>query len=561
MVVTAQPMLSGTAQQPGGRPRAWRRGLAVAGLVALALSPVVVGALSLIGDSWVPMSDWASMLHRVDAVGSRDTPLVGPYSFHGFAHPGPLLYWVAAPLYRLTGDDPRALLWTGALVNVATVVAIAAAAWRRGRWPLLLGSLALVGLLTNGFGTRVLVDLWNPYVALLPFLLTILLVWEAAVGTRRALIEAAVPATFAVQSHLAFLSLTMVLVVWLVVWTRWSPRFVPGAADAQPTTPPAGTIRRWMGLVAVLWLPPLLDALFDLHNPRNIARSLVHASRTIGPADAGPVVGSYVRIDGAWLTGTGDAPFVSAGGVDALWLVGLVALLAGCLAVARRRRLVDVAALASLALTLLLCSVPATSRLITPTPPYLTEWLKVVGGLAWFTVGWTTWRLVDSRTSTSRRSRAAAAVVAVALLAGGVAGGWRGAATLEPPYGDPGGVVHEIRVALADELDATEVYRVEIVGPSISYYEGLVHWLARDGHDVVTADGAAGLKWGRDHRWRDGEAYDATLTVAIDRPFDTLTAYDDCTRDPRVRQVFDSVDGTSDGVRVGVFVGPRTCGD
>ncbi len=561
MVVTAQPMRSGTGQPAAGPRRVWAHRGAVAGLVALTVSPIVVGALALIGESWVPMSDWASMLHRVDAVGSADSPLVGPYSFHGFAHPGPLLYWLAAPLYRLTGDDPRALLWTGALVNVATIVAIAAAAWRRGRWPLLVGSLAFVALLVNSFGARALVDLWNPYLALLPFLLTILLVWEAALGTRRAMLEAALPATLAVQSHLAFLTLTLVLVAWLVVWTRCSPRFVPGTADIEPAAPPARTVRRWAGVVALLWLPPLVDALADLHNPRNIARSLAHAARTIGLVDAGAVVGGYVRIDGMWLTGTGDAPVLTPRGLDTLWLVVLVAVLAGCLAMARRRRLVDVAALASLALTLLICSVPATSRLITPTPPYLTEWLKIVGALGWFTVAWTTWRLVETRTSTGPRSRTVAASVAVAVLVGGVAASWHSAAALEPPHGDPDGVVQEIREALADDLDPADVYRVEIVGPSISYYEGLVHWLAHDGHDVVTADGAAGLKWGRDERWRDGEAYDATLTVAISRPFNRSSAYDDCTRDPGVRQVYRPGTDLPDGLKVGVFLGRRTCGD
>jgi len=62
--------------------------------------PLIVGALAVVGDSWVPVGDWASAVLRTGEVGSRATPLVGAYSTKGFAHPGPLPFWVAAPLYR-----------------------------------------------------------------------------------------------------------------------------------------------------------------------------------------------------------------------------------------------------------------------------------------------------------------------------------------------------------------------------------------------------------------------------------------------------------------------------
>jgi hypothetical protein len=594
VAVTTEPT-SIDAERPGSVPtRAWPVRLVGAGLVALTVSPIVVGAVSLIGDSWVPLSDWASLLHRVSEVGTRDTPLVGPYSFHGWAHPGPLLYWITAPLYRLTGGDPRSLLWTGALVNTAAVVAIAAVAWRRGRWPVLLGVLAFVALLVHAFRPEVVLDVWNPYVPLLPFVLTILLVWEAAVGTRRALVEAALPATFAVQSHLAFLSLAMLLGVWLFAWNRWSPGLVPGAERAPRVSPPVATVRRATVLVGVLWLAPLLDALFDLHNPLNVAKSMLHPGSTVGPVNATAVVGSYVGVDGAWLTGGDRAVHLTPDRVDALWLVGVIALLTGCLAVARRRRLVDAAALASLALTLLIGSVPATSRLIAPTMPYLTEWLKIVGALAWFTVAWTAWRLVDTSASTQVRQRTVAAGLASALLLAGVAASWGAAATTEPPHGDDAALVQEIRAALVDELARDETYRVEVVGDPFSYYDGLVYWMIRDGHDIVTSDGAAGLKWGRDHRWAEGDDHDASITVAVHQPWSESSPYDDCFRDPGVQQVV-SYDGLSPDERswladvnlrrlgdptsitaaegeraarlgrrdrrVAVFVGSRGCGD
>ena len=61
------------------------------------------------GTTWLPVGDWASMAYRTSRVGTTDTPLVGAYTVKGWAHPGPLLFWLAAPLFRVTGGDARAL--------------------------------------------------------------------------------------------------------------------------------------------------------------------------------------------------------------------------------------------------------------------------------------------------------------------------------------------------------------------------------------------------------------------------------------------------------------------
>ena len=135
----------------------------------------------------------ASMAYTRRPGRHRRHALIGSYSVKGWAHPGPLTFWLASPLFRLTGGDARALEWTAAAINMATVVALAAVAWRRGRWPLLVGVMALTTVLIHAIGPDLLIDLWNPHVPLLPFLLTVLLVWDAALGRRRALVEAPCP--------------------------------------------------------------------------------------------------------------------------------------------------------------------------------------------------------------------------------------------------------------------------------------------------------------------------------------------------------------------------------
>ena len=50
--------------------------------------------------------------------------------------------------------------------------------------------MALTAALVHGFGPNYLSDIWNPFVPLLPFTLRVFLLYDAACGRKRALIEA-----------------------------------------------------------------------------------------------------------------------------------------------------------------------------------------------------------------------------------------------------------------------------------------------------------------------------------------------------------------------------------
>jgi hypothetical protein len=576
----------------------WRSQLLVAAVVATAASPVVVAAMSYVGDSWFPVGDWASLVFRTSQVGTADTPLIGAYTVKGWAHPGPLLYWLAAPLYRLTGGDPRSLAWTASAVNVIVVVAIAAVAWRRGRWPLLLGVMSFTAVLVHGIGPEFLTDLWNPYLPLMAFLLTILLVWDAALGRRRAVIEAVVPACFAMQCHLAFVSLVALLALWFVAWCRWWPRVL--SADSTDDELPRPPWSAWLtaargGLViaVVLWLAPLVDALVDRHNPARIARSFVGDTARVGPFDAVGLVGRYVRPDGPWTGGAEPVRWFSVQGSGPLPLLAALAVLAACLGIARRRQFSDVAALSTLVLTLVVGAVPAASQFVMPAEPYLTQWLKIVGCLVWFTVAWTCWRLVDAERRSSAVRRLVAPGFGVALLLGGAASTWGPAASAEFPLPESGEVVESLAAQLRD-LPRDEVIRVERRGePWHIFTPGLINALIGDGYDIVTPDGASGLKWGHSYLWDKGDRYDRLLTVAVHNPGNLLRdAFGECANDPRVTLLasydgldpadrawlddanlrrLDHPDALSDdesrradeledgNLRVGVFEGPQVC--
>ena len=521
--------------------------------VALVVSaPVVVALVAMTREPSYPVGDFAHMIFRTSQVGTVDTPLTGAYSTKGWAHPGPLLFWLAAPFYRLSGGDPRSVEWATATIDVVCIVAVLQVAWRRGGLALLGAAGVLVALLVHGVSAEHLVIFWNPFVPLLPFLLTIVLVWDAGLGRWRSAALAVIPASVAVQGHLAFVVLVGALAVWLAAWARWGGSVVrpPSgpvggdlAAPAETAEPRAhglmrrigGAAPRWLWVVVVvMWVGPVLDALVGERNPVRIARSFTDSSVAVGPWRAIGMVGRYVRPDGPWiggaepigldmsLAGSGPVPFLAALGA-----------LGWCVRAGRRRRLPDVVALATLSLTLLVVSVPATAQIVLPVFTYLTQWLMVVGGLVWFTVAWTAWRLVEPRLRLDVPvNRRVASAGGVAVLAVAVAISVPAAIGAERPASLESTAV----VALGPELEANVPrdarLRVEMRGDyTARATAGVVYWLIDRDYDVVTGDGARGLKWGRVHRLDGDDHYDLVLTVALNR------AVDECEREPSVRRL------------------------
>lgn len=601
MAVVADDIGTDESRAAPRRGTPWRRRMAVAAAVALVATPLAVAALAQVGTTWVPVGDWASMAYRTSRVGTADTPLVGAYTVKGWAHPGPLPYWSASPLFRLTGGDARSLQWTAAVLNTATVVAIGAVAWGRGRWPLLLAALSLTAVVVHAVGPELLIDIWNPHAPLLPFLLTVLLVWDAALGRRRALVEAAVPACFAMHCHLAFVSLTALLAVFVWAWARWWPLLLP-ADEAATAALPRGPWRPWRraalaatAVVALLSIGPFVDAVFDMHNPWRIVRSFGNDQARLGIVPGVDLLGRFVRPDGAWMGGPEPLRDLSVVGSGALPVLLVLGLLGACLHLGRSRRLADVVALAALALTLVLGSIPASAQFVLPVERYLTQWLKIVGALVWFTVAWTGWRLAEPALRAAPRRRVTAGAVAALTVVGLTAWSWPEAARAEPQFPDDGAIVAGLAADLAPLAGEDEVVRVERRGePWHIFTPGLIYELIQRGVAVTTDDGESGLKWGHEHRWVRGEPYDTLWTVAVHDAGQWSDAVDECEHEPSVEKIAEydglspadrrwfsdfklrrlgdpgavtddevarAADLARDDLRIAVFEGPRVCAD
>lgn len=287
-------------------------------VVAVVAVPLIVGLVVMRTPRWYPVLDWAWIELRVRDVGTRHSPLVGlPGRLSALrvigSHPGPVSFYALAPIYRLLGSSPWALLASTAALNL---VAVATAVWiavRRGGWSLALGVTAVLAVLVHAYGVDRLAVPWNPWLPMLWWFVFLLAAWSVVSGDLPLLPVMVWSGSFCAQTHISYLGMVagvgIATSVWLAVQMRRRRR------DAG--LPPE--FARWAvwsgGLLVLLWIPVLIDA--AINRPSNLSVLWTHFSdpteQPVGMAhalsawlahlDLGTLVTGHQRLDGAPLPG------------------------------------------------------------------------------------------------------------------------------------------------------------------------------------------------------------------------------------------------------------------
>lgn len=273
--------------------------------------PLLVAAVVLRGRGYHPVLDLAMTEFRVRDVGGRHTPLVGlPGRIGRFpeqgSHPGPLSFYLIAPVYRLFGASAWAMLVGAIVVNVVALGTAVGLAFRRGGW--WLAAMVSVWLLVamRGYGVGVLTQPWNPYLPLVAWTVVVLCAWLVLEGDALPLVPMVIAGTLCAQTHIPYLLLCVGLftVVASVAAVRW--RRGDGASG------------RWLAWsVAVgtlLWLPPLVDQAF--RSPGNIRMLQQHfmnpSEEPIGLRQGLAVLLRHLDVVQAVFGGGGSGGFVDA---------------------------------------------------------------------------------------------------------------------------------------------------------------------------------------------------------------------------------------------------------
>ncbi len=279
--MTAQAVEPAPAEPEVASRHRQRRWPDVAGLtLVVAVIPLATALAAVRKPHWYPEMDLALTEMLVRDTGTAHPPLVGLIGrVYGLGvrghHPGPLSFFLLAPVYRLFGGTAWALQVATATLNAA---AMATAIWighRRGGRLAATGVAAVVGIVALEYGTSTLTQAWNPDIPLLWWFVLLLAVWSVLCDDLALLPVAVFAGSLCLQTHVSYLGLVAgmagALAVALAVeaWRRRDDR-----TYLRRITRWAGTS---LGLLAALWLPPLLQQF--RRSPGNlavIADSFVH---------------------------------------------------------------------------------------------------------------------------------------------------------------------------------------------------------------------------------------------------------------------------------------------
>jgi hypothetical protein len=408
-VTSAQPALR-LSRRPG-----W-----VVALAAVVIGlPLLVAVIALRGERWYPVLDLAMTEFRVRDVGTSHTPLIGlpgrigQYPEQG-SHPGPLSFYLLAPVYRLFGASSWAMEAGTVVIHLAAIATALWIGYRRAGWKGVAAVGALLAVVIRGYGQVPLTQPWNPYLPLLAWIVVLLATWAVLCGDHLMLIPLVVAATFGAQTHVPYLLLGagMFAVALGVVLVRLR------RAPAEQRRAPRRSVAWAVGVGVALWIPPLVDQLTnDPGNVRVLADhfgspsepvlglgdgielALRHLDVWAGLAHQVVETGSFVSTASAWRGGITLAVWIAA---------AVVASRVGAPALRALHVTVGVAVVLGLA---------SMVRIFGRPWFYLTLWAwgvttVMVGAIAW--TGLASWK---------RRARTghAGAAARVALAAGAVA--------------------------------------------------------------------------------------------------------------------------------------------
>jgi hypothetical protein len=218
--------------------------------IAVACGALVFAGAAILaargGRPVTPVSDTA-VIESFTLYASRAQLLVGPYSRYGWHHPGPLYFYLLAPVYALAGSSTPGLSAGALLINLASIVLLVWVLVRNeGGWLTVMVSASVAVYVWRL--APLLVSPWNPHVIVVPLAALAGVAAAVANGDIGLLPLGVGLASFVMQTHLGIVptafavSGVMVLTTWQVARDAIAPRRALIAATA---------------VVAVLWAVPL----------------------------------------------------------------------------------------------------------------------------------------------------------------------------------------------------------------------------------------------------------------------------------------------------------------
>lgn len=245
-------------------------------VAAAVVLPIAIAVLAQRQAHWFPVFDLAMTELRVRDVGGAHTPLIGLQGRIGptGSHPGPLSFYVLAPVYRLLGSSAFALQVATAVFHAMAAMTALLVVVRR-RDPRAVVAVAVL-LLMQGYGLGPLTEPWNPHLPMLWFVVFLVAAWAVLEGDVAMLVPLVVAGSICAQTHVPYLPVTLGVGGAVLAVALWH------AKGRHPSGRPDW---RWVAAAlavgVVLWAPPLIDE--ATNDPGNLTQLVDHLGHPDDP--------------------------------------------------------------------------------------------------------------------------------------------------------------------------------------------------------------------------------------------------------------------------------------
>ena len=384
-----------------------RLAIVVGGLILLILGWLL---LRLLTSDWLPIGDFRTLQLRVADVGGSETPIVGVYSRYQWNHPGPLLFYILAIPYRLTGESNIGLLLGAVLINLVTIASTLWIALRTGRRTLVIVGF-FIALLCLGMNPAGLADPWNPTFVILSVFAASVACWRTIFGDRVAAVVLVLVGSFSVQCHVgSALPIALLVGVGVVALIVRSIRGNDVRHDRRTT------LIAFL-LAIICWIPPLIEQFTN--SPGNL-RLIFDFLRNPPLDPAGFSTGlritlRFLSVPGYWVRGE-EPTFINAAINTSGWAIPW-AFFALVLATwwAWRKRWRSELVLCLLAGALVIVGMIAASRIVGTPLPYLLRWMWAIAAFTWLAAAAVALRQIAT-TSFGRRQASNLVLVATIIV-------------------------------------------------------------------------------------------------------------------------------------------------
>ena len=366
-------------------------GVRMAGLCLLVGLPLVLMACHILSPGWpetLPDGDEA-LLELSTWHALHDTQLWGPCSHRVFRNPGPIQFYLSAPLYWLTGCNYRGICLTACLINLAAIAGVLLVTGRcAGRTGLIWSALLLT--LYVAFLDKGSLVLSAAPVTIIPFVLTVILFAAVAMGRLGYLPAAVLISSCLVQTYVAYVpALAVVATLSLLLYA------VPGLRRGSGIRGPrSGSVPRIL-LICLLVLVPVwaLPVIREITAPSSDISNLVrffgrHGACHPWPEVLGELLGVVSAFPLSWFGG-GEAAARNGGGVLLRAVAGgaVVLLLAATYWLARREGRDFPLLLSLLCVALLGALAVSIEHIVGPIYEHMVRWMATVSLLILLAAG------------------------------------------------------------------------------------------------------------------------------------------------------------------------------